>query len=99
MSKYIKVEDILSLAEKGVLISNSNYKKVCKAIENLPTIELKKGKWFILEYEFFTCDQCGEDVWNGAEYTQEARDMLKNGEYPNFCPNCGADMRGEQNNE
>ena len=42
MSKYIKLEDALSLAKKGVLISNSNFDKVCKAIENLPTIEVSE---------------------------------------------------------
>lgn len=39
MNKYIKLEDILDLAEKGILISNKNYDKVCKAIKDLPTIQ------------------------------------------------------------
>ena len=44
MSKYIKAEDILSLAERGVLISNSNYNKICKAIKSLPTIDIVRCK-------------------------------------------------------
>ena len=56
------------------------------AIEALKS-ERPKGEWYILEYELFTCDQCGEYVESYAEYTQEARDMLEKGDYPNYCPN------------
>ena len=49
-----------------------------------PTIKPRKGKWiYSREYgtaKVWTCSECG---WNGI------------GEW-NFCPNCGDDMRGEQ---
>lgn len=98
MSKYIKAEDILSLAEKGVLISNSNYKKVCKAIESLPTIELKTGrptgKWIDRE----SC-QVDEDAYDVAICSECNKEITIDPLYDNYCPNCGADMREEQNNE
>lgn len=63
-------------------------------IEDAPSVvpTERTGEWHVIEYEYFTCDQCGEYVWNSAECTQEARDMLKNGECPNYCPNCGTRM-------
>ena len=53
-------------------------------IDNAPTVEPErlKGKW--IEYNtachHYKCDQCNAD-YNTL--------MLK----PNFCPNCGVDMR------
>ena len=59
-------------------------------IEKLPSTqpERKKGQWMKedrghVEY-CAVCDQCGFDwIWSDREYFK-------------FCPNCGADMRGEQ---
>jgi len=56
--------------------------------------ERKKGEWLRYGEDgypnnedtvFWQCDQCLE------QYTGRAKKI------PNFCPNCGADMRGEQN--
>ena len=62
-------------------------KSVFIALATAPTIEeRKKGKWIGLTPEeghnIYTvkCDQCGK------------YDFFET----NFCPNCGADMRGEQ---
>lgn len=56
------------------------------AIKHAPTIDaqpVKRGKW---EYQenmpFESCNVCGYRNYDPV-YT------------PNFCPNCGADMRGE----
>ena len=59
-------------------------------LEQLPSAqpERKKGQWMKedrghVEY-CAVCDQCGFDwIWSDREYFK-------------FCPNCGADMRGEQ---
>lgn len=68
---------------------------VYKAIENLPTArpERKKGKYIGTEYDGYAdgnpvyyewkCSECG-CIFEDEEPTY------------NFCPNCGADMRGEQ---
>ena len=53
-------------------------------LEGLPSAqpERKKGKWIELDYTQaweYKCDQCGR-----------LSDFKEN-----FCPNCGADMRGE----
>ena len=46
--------------------------------------ERKKGKWIIDRHGNWACDQCGNDPYHC------------NMENMNFCPNCGADMRGEE---
>ena len=53
-------------------------------IDEQPTIEeRKKGKWIDAQYPFSKCSICGC-------YFDTANNEAK------FCPNCGADMRGEQ---
>jgi len=63
-----------------------------QAIEALPSAqsESKKGKW-IEAYDPFNrisgrCSVCG---WEAHLYEDDVVGM-------NYCPNCGADMRGEQ---
>lgn len=57
-------------------------------LDDLPTAEPKKGKW-IRHYcedghpDGWQCGQCAEWYYFGEKK-------------PNFCPNCGADMRGEE---
>lgn len=59
-------------------------------IENAPTIEpeRKTGRWINHRndngHNIADCDQCGEAM-------QWFDDDIK----PNYCPNCGADMRGK----
>ena len=70
-----------------------DFESACNAIENAPTIEpeQRKGEW-IPKYNgrftggayWFECSECGRvapDIRNGGW---------------NFCPKCGADMRGGQ---
>ena len=46
-------------------------------IEQLPPAQPKRGKWIHISEEMWKCDQCGEISCCS----------------PNFCPDCGADMR------
>ena len=69
---------------------NHGYVDACKHYENLP--ERKKGKWvgkerFVDSTEFYSwqCSVCGCVL----------EDPTFDKPYP-FCPNCGAGMRGEQ---
>lgn len=50
--------------------------------------ERKKGKWRHYE-SYLTCSECG------AEYDDDIMTHCGD-DVPKFCPNCGADMRGER---
>lgn len=74
-----KIKDLLRIGEQPICLY------AAKRIEELEEYERKKGKWEFREEFFaygiahFDCSICGESV---LERTR-------------FCPNCGADMRGE----
>ena len=65
-------------------------------MKHAPTIEERKtGRWIYGEDEYgidgYHCDKCGFFVpW---DYTHKFINYIE--DY-NFCPSCGADMRGEQ---
>ena len=91
--------DILDDFEADIeLGKRDSYKAHREKLLSLPSAEPKTGKWYIREYEYFTCSECGEDYWNSCDSTAQAEELLETGDYPNFCPNCGCRM-GEDNNE
>lgn len=65
---------------------------------DIPTadvVEVRHGYWYITEYEYFTCSECGNSFYNGCESTAEAKQRLKDGLYDNYCGHCGAKMDGK----
>ena len=54
-------------------------------IDDVPTVKTRpRGKWILCQDTYFSrCSICG-DIW-------------LNEECKNYCSNCGADMRGEEN--
>lgn len=58
-------------------------------IEEQPIIEERKtGKWiYKKDLKQFFCDQCGYPSLTDDDHYIYSMDL------PNFCPNCGADMR------
>lgn len=57
--------------------------------------ERPKGNWDFAGDNMFRCTECG------VLYTYKQLEHLKkhttDSTFPNFCPRCGADMRGERN--
>ena len=53
----------------------------------------KRGSWKTNENEYgvtiCACSECGEEYSSGVLPAEEMIKMLK------YCPNCGADMRGD----
>ena len=80
-------------AEKGLLLL-SGIAAAMDEIEHLPSAEPRKGKWIGYKADdkdwqrddgspvFMNCSECHEAVINNGSA------------HWNFCPNCGADMRG-----
>ena len=86
-------KDVLALAESGRLISNGNYKSVCKAIMELPSVTPKRktGKWIEYDsdedkYDVIKCPCCKHTFTVDAYHWTDigfVKDDFK------FCPNCG----------
>ena len=68
-------------------------KDIVDMLNDLPSIQPKRGKWIYGEDEYgidgYHCDKCGFFVpWDYAhKFINYIADY-------NFCPSCGADMRG-----
>ena len=93
MSDLISRQDAIDAIERKAY-RHTHLDQIISIIDSLPSAEPKTGYWYIREYEYFTCSECGEDYWNSCDSTAEAEELLETGDYPNFCPNCGAQMKG-----
>ena len=76
-------------------VAKSIYNYLCVGIEECDEVELerKKGEW-IAEGDGYSDGGIVYDTW----YCSKC-DHCEEGEFlalPNYCPNCGADMRGEK---
>ena len=62
------------------------YREVAVWVNDMPTIEHKKGKWKRIDHGnglyYYYCPYC--------------RYMPRDNILSNFCPNCGVDMRGKK---
>ncbi len=67
--------------------TDSNKKRLDEWINNLPPAEPKRGRW-IYKTDLITAPT---GYWECSE-CKEGRLLYE----ANFCPNCGADMRGER---
>ena len=85
MSDLIRLEDVLAIIDRRTVKGKL---QVAREVLKLPTIEpeRKKGMW--IEHNphkwglgiVFECSECGEKI---------------DCEPSNFCPNCGAEMEGQ----
>ena len=54
--------------------------------------ERKMGKWNFIGDQMFECTECGVCYTQNQFHQMMVR--ITDPEFPKFCPNCGADMRG-----
>lgn len=63
---------------------------VMNYVESLPSAKRNTGAWVGIDdfpHQEWECNQCGKIVYTDSETGIEEFE---------FCPNCGADMRGEK---
>lgn len=95
MSDYIDreylVEHIHACMENDRLMLTATKEEILQMVADVPSAEPKHGEWIGGDVPS-ECSVCGE-YWD-YKYV-EGQEIWYTGELPNFCPNCGADMRGE----
>lgn len=87
-------ENIGTIANSRLLREFESYIKQLKKeyTEDVDEEETETGEWFVSEYEYLTCSECGESYYTGAESTAEAHQRLREGQFYPFCPHCGKPM-------
>ena len=105
MSDLIDRQAAIATAVKAAIdwlrLANPQYSIaycIGEAMRALPTVEPKKGKWIAHEtqndrYDDIKCPFC-KKIYTVDAYRID--DIGFTAEDFNFCPNCGADMRGEE---
>ena len=74
----------------GACKRSSDFVDCCVAIEGAPTADVRenvRGEWLSGDCMGASCSECGE--YFSFRTFSEVHNF-------NFCPNCGADMRGEE---
>lgn len=101
-NNYVKRTFVLDLINEvnssGGFKSYSDYSTMFDLVDDMPAADVqpvKHGHWieevrevggfFKLNQTYIHCSECGKEHYSGT--------LPK----PNFCDNCGADMRGEGN--
>lgn len=83
----------MRLIDADKLIENKfkndiSYNAFCSLVKRQPVVkERKKGKWIKMSDAdgiYWACSECGEDIPRTESIDKK-----------NYCPNCGADMRGD----
>ena len=103
--RLIDADDLYREMSKQKSFGELTAKSALRSVANAPTIERKKGKWIPVDSfsafggdeatwmahgnptAFYYCSECKEQAYTG----EDGEPLLTD-----FCPNCGADMRGEQ---
>ena len=82
MSKYYDADEVEALMSCGCAY----------VIRDLPTIEVSEGEWIVSEDGDTICSVCGASE---EEFIFGTENWYGIG-ISNYCPNCGAIMKGEE---
>jgi hypothetical protein len=96
ISRQAVIEAVLDRMDIEKHGRNAKPEEVVWALENLPPVQPKRGKWIERnplnsdKCRLIECDQCGKSYIVGFNVPYEH--WIDN---RNYCEKCGADMRGE----
>lgn len=91
MAEYITKAEALHAVEDAVELFRSEYDEVAEKINNVPAADVAPvvhGQWDIMGGAKTRCI-CSKCRWDVPEY----------GKFYSYCPNCGAKMEGDTENE
>ena len=101
MARYIDADALKTV--KSIQMGNFNsIETIQEWIDNAPTADVKpvaRGEWIITAVEEVgifkirtkKCSHCSKRAIDGISCEGATMDIIND-----FCPNCGADMRGEK---
>jgi predicted RNA-binding Zn-ribbon protein involved in translation (DUF1610 family) len=88
---YQFIDDSETMTDRDGLLLKVN-KAICNGLKEIPSVE-NKGEWIAQDihncHTNFKCSECGYIHSFMHLYGEPTAD------YP-YCPNCGADMRGDE---
>lgn len=91
MTEYIKREDVHLALDSHYFPGELSLKETIDSVPSADVIERKRGKW--INYK---CSECG-GLMPITKVTLRGEVVWERDQKPNFCTNCGADMRSETN--
>lgn len=106
MDDLISRQDAIKAVEKESQIDGAygymDTKSIVDLLNDLPSAqpEQKVGKWIKMsdgDGIYWACSECGEDIPRISHFHREFDlfPRLKSIDKTNYCPNCGAKMKGE----
>lgn len=104
MSRYYEESEIMKALDSNLvgtyygLVLNVNMDEFLDGVPTADVVEVLHGEWLKDGEGEVYCSKCGK-------YTYDRHDEIKEIDgktvialcYPRFCGNCGADMRGKNN--
>ena len=100
MAKYIDAEKVIAALTDTLQYEGMVMDELISVVANIPAadvVERKTGKWIeTTQGDHYKCSCCGVrsafwfDEENSSSWEKDMSEWLSD-----YCPNCGADMRGE----
>ena len=94
MSRYYEESEIMKALDSNLvgtyygLVLNVNIDEFLDGVPTADVVERKRGKWIEIN-DGLVKGYCSQCEWLSYYYENEIIGM-------NYCPNCGADMRGDE---